>query len=137
MDINKLMNLPCDILNIIWSYINPIQKIFLNKTLYNKYNHLIDKLIINQKSYVRDIIRLDYIFVFNNILSRNFNKWILINNYHYANVIYPSYINFLYNFACQNKSNKCMDSINFNLNISKLKKLNCKDYRIKKKLWIT
>ena len=133
---NLIDNLPCDILNIVWDKINPIQKIFLNKTLYNKYNYLIDKLINNYESYVRDIIRLDYIFVFNNILLRNFDNWVIRNNYHYSNIVYPSFIYFLYNFAHKNQSYKCMNLINVNLQISKLKKLNCKEYKIKKKKWM-
>lgn len=128
--------LPDDLLIIVWSYIQPINKIFLNKSYYIKYNNLIDKLITNYDSYLRDIIRHDYYFVFNYILLRNFNKWNIINNIHYNNIIFPSYINYIYNFARNNKSYKCVDLINFNLNISKLKKLNCKDIRDKKKKWI-
>ena len=134
MDITK--NLPDDILIIIFDYVNPKQKIFLNKIFYNKYNYLIDKIINNYESYIRDIIRLDFKFVFNNILLRNFDKWVVINNFHYGNIIYPNYINFLYSYARSNKSHKCIELINFNLQISKLKKLNCKDYRIKNKKWI-
>lgn len=134
MDI--INGLPNELLNIIWSYISPTQKIFLNKTYYNKYNHLIDKLVKNYQSYIRDIIRVDYQFVFNYILLRNFDKWYKINNYHYGNTIYPTYINFIYNYAKNNNSTKCINLINLNLEISKLKKLNCNDYRIKKKLWI-
>lgn len=133
---NIINFLPDDLLYIVWYHIDPKNKIFLSKTNYIKYNHLIDKLISNYESYLRDIIRNDYNFVFNYILLRNLNKWIKINNIHYNNTIFPCYINYLYNFAKNNKSYKCMDLINFNLNISKLKKLNCKDTRDKKKKWI-
>lgn len=128
--------LPDDLLYIVWSHIHPINKIFLSKTNYIKYNYLIDKLISNYESYLRDIIRHDYNYVFNYILQRNFNKWIQINNFHYNNTVFPYYINYIYNFSKNNQSYKCMDLINFNLNISKLKKLNCKDTRDKKNKWI-
>ena len=133
---NIVNALPDDLLQIIWSYLNPIKKIFLNKTYYNKYNYLIDKLIINYQSYIRDIIRVDYQFIFNYILLRNFDKWIKPKNYQYGNIIYPSYIDYIHQYAKNNKSNKCVNLINLNLQISKLKKLSCKDYRRKKKLWI-
>ena len=61
---NIINFLPDDILFIVWGHIEPINKIFLNKTTYIKYNYLIDKLISNYESYLRDIIRNDYNFVF-------------------------------------------------------------------------
>jgi len=132
--LNINIYLPNDILELIWNYINPKYKIFLNKYFYNKYNYLIGNLA-NNKSYIRDIIRLDYGFVFEKILSTKFKEWISINNYHYGNIIYPNYLDFILNFARDNNSKKCIYLINLNIGISKLKRLNCKDYRIKKRQW--
>ena len=80
--LNSNIYLPDDILQIIWNYINPKYKIFLNKYLYNKYHYLISNLV-NNKSYIRDIIRLDYSFVFENFavfrefpeISRSFRQF--------------------------------------------------------------
>jgi hypothetical protein len=134
--INIIDDLPNEILDIIFYYLNTREKIFLNKKYYIKYNDYIDQYIINYSSYVRDIIRLDYSFVFEYIIYRNFNKWIKINNYNYKNIIYNNYILFLSDFANKNKATKCLNLLNLHLEISKLKKLNCKDYRIKRKEWI-
>jgi len=134
--INIIDDLPNEILDIIFYYLNTREKFFLNKKYYIKYNNYIDQYIINYSSYVRDIIRLDYSFVFEYIIYRNFNKWIKINNYNYKNIIYNNYIFFLSDFANKNKATKCLNLLNLHLEISKLKKLNCKDYRIKRKEWI-
>jgi hypothetical protein len=134
--INIIDDLPNEILDIIFYYLNAKEKIFLNKKYYIKYNDYIDQYIIKYSSYVRDTIRLDYSFVFEYIIYRNFNKWIKINNYNYKNIIYNNYIFFLSDFANKNKATKCLNLLNLHLEISKLKKLNCKDYRIKRKEWI-
>jgi len=133
---NIIERLPNDILEIIFYYLNIRQKIFLNKKFYIKYNEYIDQYIINYNSYIRDIIRFDCSFVFEYIIYRNYNKWLKINNYNYRNIIYYNYIFFLSDFSDKNKATKCYNLLNLHLAISKLKKLNCKDYRIKHKEWI-
>ncbi|ALH22987.1 hypothetical protein ceV_081 [Chrysochromulina ericina virus CeV-01B] len=134
--IDIIEHLPNDILDIIFYYVNPREKIFLNKKYYIKYNSYIDTYIYNYSSYIRDIIRFDCSFVFEHIIYRNLNKWIKINNYNYGKVIYYNYIYFLSDFSNKNKATKCLYLLNLHLEISKLKKLNCKDYRIKHKEWI-
>lgn len=133
MNIDKL---PDDILTIIFSYVNEKQKIFLNKTFYNKYYKHIDSLIKHYDSYIKDIVRNDCNFTFEYIIARNFFKWYTMFNYHYGNKIYNNYIDFLIEFSRKNKSNKCLTIINLHLEISKLKKLNCKDSRNINKKWI-
>ena len=133
---NIIDKLPDDILAIIFSYVNEKQKIFLNKTLYNKYYIYIDRFIVKYDSYIRDIIRNDCNFVFEYIILCNFVKWYKISNYHYGNKIYNNYIDFLLELTRKNKSNKCLAIINLHLEISRLKKLNCKDSRNINKKWI-
>ena len=133
---NIIEHLPNDILDIIFYYLSIREKIFLNKKYYIKYNSYIDQYITNYTSYIRDIIRFDCSFVFEYVIYRNINKWIKINNYNYSNIIYNNYICFLSDFSNKNKAIKCLYLLNLHLEISKLKKLNCKDYRIKHKEWI-
>ena len=134
--IDIIEQLPSDILDIIFYYLNIREKIFINKKYYIKYNNYIDQYITDYSSYIRDIIRFDCSFVFEYIIYRNLKKWIKINNYNYGNVIYYNYIYFLSDFSNKNKATKCLYLLNLHLEISKLKKLNCKDYRIKHKEWI-
>lgn len=132
-----LQFLPDDILHIIFNYIKPYHKIFINKYYYIKYNYLIDNYInTSYESYIRDIIRYNAVFVFERILERHFAKWIIPNRYIYNNNIFNNYISFLLAFAQANKAFKCLELINLKLIESKLKKVCCKNTRTKNKKWI-
>ena len=130
-------NLPNEIMEIIWSNISSRDKIFLNKSYYLKNNNLIDNIIISNRyeSYIRDIVRNNYVFVFKYMLQRNYNSWIKIYNYRYNDTIYSNYIFFLLNFSNIHNSQKCKTLINLQLNLSRLKKDWCKNNRIKYNKW--
>ena len=134
---NYIQYLPDEILNIIWNYLNPIHKIFINKDYYNKFNYLIDNLISKGRyeSYIRDVVRNDSNFIFKNILNRQFNNWLQISDYKYNNIIYSNYILFLLFFSNKNNSNKCNNQINLQLQLSGLKKNWYKNNRIKYNQW--
>ena len=130
--------LPDDIIAIIWKHLSKFNKIFLNKNNYIKYNHLIDILIINGRyeSYVRNIIRNDYSFVFDQIFKRKYKYWLQIKKYQYTDTIYKNYILFLLYYSNINNSQKCYDIINLQLNLMGFKKDWCKNTRIKNNKWI-
>jgi hypothetical protein len=130
-----IQHLPDEIINIIWSKLNPCHIIFLNKENYKKFNYLIDGMVCNYESYIRDIIRNDYIFSFNYILNRQFKYWLHKRNYRYNDVIFPDYIHFLLNYSISNKASKCNKLINLQLNLSGLKKEWRKNNRIKYNKW--
>lgn len=97
MDLNKLYDkLPDEILSIVKSYIRPSSLIFLNNNYYNKYHYLIKYLIPKNQfeNYIRNIIRRDYDFVFQQILHDNFIKWLNIKQYIYKNIMYKNYLYF-------------------------------------------
>ncbi len=129
--------LPDEIINIIWIFVTPVQKIGVDKKHYYKFNYLIDRLIPNIRydSYVRDMIRNDFIFIFNFLLNRKYIYWLNRVNYKYNNIIYPSYIHFLLDFTHKNNASKCNNLINVQLNLSGLKKEWCKNNRIKHNKW--
>tara|TARA_Y100000591_G_C21789109_1_gene675545 strand:+ start:384 stop:791 length:408 start_codon:yes stop_codon:yes gene_type:complete len=132
----NLIILPNDVINIIFSYLSIRNKIFLNNTYYKLYNKYIYNYIKNYQSYIRDIIRNDYSYVFNYIIEKDINNWLTDNRFIYYNNIYNKYIDFILSYARKNNANKCLYLLNLKLNISKLKKLNCKDTRIINKKWI-
>jgi len=137
MVFNIIDNLPYDIIEIIWENLNPLNKILLNKEYYSKYNYLIDKHIVNKyESYIRDIIINDYSFVFINLLNRKFINWSFMHNYKYNNVLYNDYLHFLLYYSSFNKSYKCNDIINLQLQLLGLKKDWRKNNRIKNNKWI-
>ena len=129
--------LPDEIINIIFCKLNPSQLIFLNKEYYNKLSHLVDTLISKGRydSYIRDIIRNDYDFIFKNVLSRKFNNWIIIKNYRYNKIIYPDFLHYLLSYSENNNSHKCKFLINLQLQLSGLKKDWRKNNRIKYNRW--
>jgi hypothetical protein len=95
--------LPNEILDIIFQKLQPSEKIFLNKKNYYKYHYIVKNKIqpTLYESYLRDIIRFDYVFLFKEIIKEKFQYWIIYNkSIKYQNFIfttYFSYINFLVN----------------------------------------
>ena len=75
-----IYNLPNELLNIIFYYLDISVKVSLNKYYYNKYNYILQKNFTFERynSLVRDIIRNDYIFVFHYIIYENFESRFLI-----------------------------------------------------------
>jgi hypothetical protein len=124
MLINRMTLLPDDVIQIIFEYLNALDKIFLNKKYYSKYNYLIDKYIIvgRYEYYIRDIIKKDYSFVFKELLNRNFINWLLMHNYKYKYVTYNDYIHFLLYYTNFNKANNCNYILNLELQLLGLKK---------------
>lgn len=133
-----IYNLPNELLNLIFNYIHCNEKVFLNKKYYLKYNYILQKNFSFERynSLVRNIIRNDYIFVFQHIIIENFYKWIKIIKYNYKNVIYQNYINFLIYYCNKYSSNKCKNFIYNYLNKIRIKKTLLKNNKIKNNKWI-
>jgi len=95
--------LPDEILELIFIKLNNFQKTFLNKEYYKKYHYVIKSKIEGKlyENYLRDIIRLDSIFIFKEIIKERFEYWMIYNkSIKYQNLIfinYFSYINYLVN----------------------------------------
>jgi hypothetical protein len=130
----NIYNLPNEILDLIFTYLSFNKKIFLNKKYYEKNNRL--NYIKNYKSFIRDIIRNDYVFVFKFKLIDNMNLWINELNYEYKNVIYHNYIIFILFYCSKYSSNKCKNLILNKLNELGLKKISLKNNKIKYNKWI-
>ena len=92
--INKL---PLDLINEIKKYIPNKNLIFINREKYISNHYLIRGLIpkMNFERYIRNIVYLDFDFVFSQILHENYLKWFQIKQYLYKNVIYKNYIYFI------------------------------------------
>ena len=109
--INKL---PVDLINEIKKYIQNKNLIFINREKYITNHYLIRDLIpkINFERYIRNIVYLDFVFIFSQILHENYLKWFQIKQYLYKNVIYKNYIYFIKYFCIENNSEKCRILIN-------------------------
>lgn len=108
-----IYNLPNELLNNIFYYLDISLKVSLNKFYYCEYNYIIEKNLTLEKhnSLVRDIIRNDYIFVFKYIIYENFEKWNKLKKYEYKNIIYYNYITFLIYYCNKHSSSKCKSYI--------------------------
>ena len=121
--LSGLDKIPDDILiNHIKPILKPETLVWLDKENYTRYHSCIEKQIKHRpsiyhpsgvyESYIRGIIRLDYSFVFEQILNDKIHNWIKIKNYRYNDKIYSTYLNFVFDFSLDNNSVKCRKLIN-------------------------
>ena len=89
--------LPDDIIRVIQEYIPARILQFTNKISYAAYHLQLRDVIYNYESYVREVVKRDYSFIFAQIIRENIYKWNNIKQYLYKNVIYASYIYFILN----------------------------------------
>lgn len=112
----KIRNqIPQEIIDIIFHFISFKVKIFLNKHFYYHYHFYIYDFILsrNKENFIRTILRTDNQFVFQQLLTENYLKWIYdIKNYKYKNFAYKSYIYFLKDFCLFNDSFQCSNLLN-------------------------
>ena len=111
-DISHYLNLlPDDIIKeYIFPKLSPEILVWLTKENYIKYHYVIKNIIpkYSIESYIRDIIRNDYSFIFNYILDEQFIKWLTMKKYTYKSYIFENYFTFLMQFCIDNNSNKCL-----------------------------
>jgi hypothetical protein len=120
--LNKIYNLPDEIIVIIKEYLPKKYLIFTSKENYISYHFLTKKMIKNYDNYIRDIIRRDNNFVFNFIIEENYQKWYEIKQYKYKNMIFKNYLYFLINYCIENDCNNCRNVISNFLKIHGLGK---------------
>ena len=103
-----------DIINVIGSFL-PIEKImFLNKEKYEQYQSFLwTKKIKGYERFMRNILRNDFIYLFRNKLELNYKKWKKLKKWHYNNIIFGTYLDYL-RFLCEEyKSGKCKKFLDF------------------------
>ena len=89
--------LPVVIIDIISKYVPNIVYMWLNREYYYKYHHLLST-YMNQKvreQYIRQIVRKDDYFVFNQLLLENYSWWLKMTKYLHKDGIYANYLMFL------------------------------------------
>ena len=92
-----------DVLNIIFEFIPPSVKFSLNKQLYKINERKIPKL----DTFLRNIIRLDYPFVFEYYLVNKYKKWRKITRWIYKNMIFHNYVEYSRYLCIIYESSKC------------------------------
>jgi len=105
--IEKISNLPVELVGQIFDYIPKYKLIFVNTTYYNLYHYFIKKYIPIYESYTRDMIRRDNYFVFERVVRENYDSWIKNREYRYKNMVFSNYIYFILHFCMENNSGRC------------------------------
>ena len=119
--------LPDDFLIVnILPLLKPEVKMLLNKEYYKKYHYLVKQMIPIKyyESYLRDMIRNDFNFVFSYILRENIDKWLKWHNYRYKSMIYKNFIYFMKQYCIDNEANKCSELLQQELKNKGLSKKN-------------
>jgi hypothetical protein len=105
--------LPVVIIDIISKYVPNVVYMWLNKEYYYKYHHLLST-YMNQKvreQYIRQIVRKDDYFVFNQLLIENYSWWLKMTKYLHKDAIYANYLMFLNFYCLDNDSFECKELI--------------------------
>jgi hypothetical protein len=102
-----LENIPDELKNIVWEYVPLITKAFVTKENYLKYHRIILSNCLQKESYIRDMIKRDNDFVFNQIVNECYTKWIRIKKYVYKDSRYLNYLYFIRDYCVEQESTKC------------------------------
>lgn len=105
--VKEIRELPDVIIDIIFEYIPKQKLIFVSTTYYKLYHHLLKNHIQLYESYVRDVIRRDNDYIFEQILRENNQQMMKCTNYRYKDMIFNNYIYFLQYFCIENDSEGC------------------------------
>jgi hypothetical protein len=108
-----IKKLPIVLINIISKYVPNIVYMWLNREYYYKYHNLLSK-YMNPKvreQYIRQIVRKDDYFVFNQLLIENYSWWLKMTKYLYKDAIYTNYLMFLNFYCLDNDSFECKELI--------------------------
>lgn len=100
--------IPEDVLPIIFSYINPKYKYNLNKILFRElYEELNIKKIYGNHSYIRNILREDLDFLFDNISRIKWQKWVSLKNWKYKEWKFANFTQYILYLINYYQSNRC------------------------------
>ena len=104
--------LPSVIINIIYDFIRPQERVTLNRANYITYHTCLIFPARNLESFIRKVVRRDVTLVFGFHLLKNIDRWVkVMRNYRYSSMIYPNYLKFLDAYCVIHDSNNCRSAI--------------------------
>lgn len=128
---------PIDVMKIIFEYINVKTLLWVSRKYYIRYHNILTSNMLrknyNEESYLRNIIKKDYYFVFERNIEERIYKWISIKNPIYNNAVYKNYVYFLISYCIDKNATRCK-----NILIEHMKQLglyeNIKNKKLYKKI---
>jgi len=112
--LERIVSLPNVLMDYIKDYIRFQEIVFCSKEYYLLYHPFIREMMLknNYENYIRDTIRRDHSFVFEQITRENWKRWLAIRDYRYKNSVYSNYLYFLKDFCLINDSTNCRNFLN-------------------------
>ena len=132
---------PPEILEIIWSFLPEESKAFVSISYYKKYHKLYIYPMLKPRydSYMRFVIRNNYLFLMKQNLTDHYEKWIKSYNWHYRQETYTTYIHYLLTISIEYNSqsiiNLLRETIKKNSKINKKQLNQNKTIRRKYNTW--
>tara|TARA_Y100000992_G_C21034044_1_gene381760 strand:- start:148 stop:609 length:462 start_codon:yes stop_codon:yes gene_type:complete len=128
--IKRLHDLPEEIaMTHIFPKLSPNTLVWLNKDNYKQNHFIVQKMIPKgrhsqypqggHEAYIRDMVRKDNSFVFEQIINERQHKWLRMRKYLYSTYIFDTYLHFLAYFAFKSSAYKCEQIIK-NIGLSEL-----------------
>lgn len=103
----NLCELPDDIIRLIQEYVPHRLWCQTNRANYIAYHTSLSNLIPMYENYVRDTIRRDMGYVFEQIVRENMDRWLKNRQYRYKNMKFNGYIHFIIYFCIENNAEHC------------------------------
>ena len=129
----NMLNLSSDILNYIYTFIPVEYLVVLDKKRYKLFHSkLLEKLPQERfYSYLRNIVRMDSVFVLKHIIVDYKELWNKNRVYCYKNNTYPSYSSYLLHYSKELGSIKCNELLKeeYNTELKQHKKVRSKKSR--------
>uniref|UniRef100_A0A6C0B9G1 Uncharacterized protein n=1 Tax=viral metagenome TaxID=1070528 RepID=A0A6C0B9G1_9ZZZZ len=118
----NIYQLPEEMVKEIYAFVPNWVKVYLNKKYYLKYHKFIKRKCMKHDGYFRNIIRLDFDFIFQQSCSENMKQWLLRKQYKYKNNVFLNYAYLLEHLCIETESTKCRNILHFYIKKSGLNK---------------
>jgi len=102
-----LIDLPDDLVRLIWEYVPTIKRVFTHKRIYEQHHDILRKAIPMYDQYVLDMIQRDCHIVLKHILRENIDHWMRRVQHRYKNMVFNNYIYFIVHYCSEHNAHDC------------------------------
>lgn len=106
-----LIDLPDDLVRLIWEYVPTIKRVFTHKRMYEQHHEILRTAIPRYDQYVLDMIQRDCHIVFEHILRENINHWMRRVQHRYKNMVFNNYIYYIVHYCSEYNAHDCKEIV--------------------------